>query len=172
MFHPDGGAIIYVGIFWGIPMILCVLSTKDFSTPNEKERKRFETGVKVSNNGSLKLVFIIMWLLFGGIVALFLSLYGMIYNQEIVDRLFSEYGDSISEYFTYNEVHSLIIAVSIFHLITSLSSFLSGVGLLFKNKRIWKFAVYYHLAFSWTVIGLVIACALSEKSIKERFISR
>ena len=39
------------------------------------------------------------------------------------------------------------------------------------KQKIWKFAVYYHLAFCWTIIGLVIACALNEKPIKERIFS-
>ncbi|MFX1298148.1 MAG: hypothetical protein ACFFD2_25260 [Promethearchaeota archaeon] len=106
-----------------------------------------------------------------GIVTLSFSIYGIIYNKEIVDRIFSNYGDNISEYFTYNEVHSLIIAVSIYHLIIALVSFLCGIGLLFKNQRIWKFTVYYHLAFSWTLIGLIIACALNEKSVKNKIFS-
>jgi len=167
MFHPDGGAIIYVGIFWCTPIILCVLSTKDFSIPKEE---KIEISVKDAKKGKRKLAIIIIWLLFWGLVTLTLSIFGIIFNKEILDRIFSNYGDSISEYFTYNEVYFLIIAVAIYHFTISLISFLCGVGLLFKNKRIWKFAVYYHLAFSWTIIGLVIACALNENSIKERII--
>ena len=167
MFHPDGGAIIYVGIFWCTPIILCVLSTKDFSIPKEE---KIEISVKDAKKGKRKLAIIIIWLLFWGLVTLTLSIFGIIFNKEILDRIFSNYGDSISEYFTYNEVYFLIIAVAIYHFTISLISFLCGVGLLFKNKRVWKFAVYYHLAFSWTIIGLVIACALNENSIKERII--
>ena len=172
MFHPDGGAIVYVAIFWGTPMILCVLSTKDFSIPPEENQEKSENNVRDTNEGKLKLGFIIIWLLFLGIVTLIFSIYGIIYNKEILDRIFSNYGDSISEYFTYNEVHSLIIAVSIFHLIVAMLSFFCGIGLLFKNEKIWKFTVYYHLAFSWTIIGLVIACALNEKSVKKRIFSK
>ncbi len=172
MFHPDGGAIIYVAIFWGTPMILCVLSTKDFSIPQEEKQEKTEKRVRATNKGKLKLEFIIIWLLFLGVVTLIFSIYGIIYNKEILNRIFSNYGDSISEYFTYNEVHSLIIAISIFHLIVAMFSFICGIGLLFKNESIWKFTVYYHLAFSWTVIGLVIACALNEKSVKKRIFSK
>ncbi len=170
MFHPDGGAIIYVAIFWGTPIILCVLSTKDFSIPKEEKKEKIEISVKDAKKGKRNLAIIIVWLLFCGIITLAFSIFGFIFNKEILDQIFSNYGDSISEYFTYNEVHSLIIAVAIYHFVISLISFLCGVGLLFKNKRIWKFAVYYHLAFSWTLIGLIIACALNEKSIKERII--
>jgi len=170
MFHPDGGAIIYVGIFWGIPIILCVLSTKDFSIPKEEKKEKLNISVISAEKGKIKLAIIIIWLLFMGTIMIILSIYGIIYHKEILERIFSNYGDSISEYFTYNEVHKLIVFVSIYHFILSLISFFCGVGLLFKNKRIWKFAVYYHLVFSWTLIGLVIACALNEKSIKERLI--
>lgn len=168
MFHPDGGAIVYVSIFWGTPMILCVLSTKEFRILQKEDQEKTENSVKETNKGKLKLIFIIIWLLFLGIVTLIFSVYGIIYNKEILDRIFSNYGDNISEYFTYNEVHSLIIAVSIYHFIVAMVSFLCAIGLLFKKQKVWNLAVYYHLAFSWTVIGLVIVCALNEKSVKER----
>ena len=171
MFHPDGGAIIYVGIFWGTPMILCVLSTKDFSIPKEEKDEKIKSAVNDVKKGGIKFAIVLMWLFFMGIATLTLSIYGIIYNQEILDRIFSNYGDSISKYFTYNEVYSLIIAISIFHLIVAILSFFCDIGLLFKNERIWKFTIYYHLAFSWTLIGLIIACVLSEKSIKERILS-
>ncbi|MFX1298147.1 MAG: hypothetical protein ACFFD2_25255, partial [Promethearchaeota archaeon] len=54
MFHPDGGAIVYVAIFWGTPMILCVLSTKDFSIPPEEKQEKLENIVQNTNTGKLK----------------------------------------------------------------------------------------------------------------------
>lgn len=164
MFHPDGGAIIYVCIFWGIPIILCVLSTKDF---NIIQKEKLEIKVRDVKNGKRKLSFIIISLFLWGIISLILSLYIIIFNKEILNYNFSNYGDRISEYFSFNEVYSLIITIATYHFIISLLNFLCGIGLLFKNKKIWKFTVYYHLIFSWTLIGLVIACMLNEKSVKE-----
>jgi len=170
MFHPDGGAIIYISIFWGIPITLCVLSTKNFNIKEgeKKEKKeKIEHKKRDIRNGKRKLSFIIISLLLWGIISLVLSLFIIIFNNEILDYIFSNYGDRISEYFSFNEVHTLIITVAIYHLIIFLLNFLCGIGLVLKNKKIWKFTVYYHLLFSWTLIGLVIVCMLNEKSVKE-----
>ena len=55
------------------------------------------------------------------------------------------------------------------NLVISLTNLFCAIGLLLKNRRVWKFTVYYNLIFSWTLIGLTIACALNEKSIKDIF---
>jgi hypothetical protein len=168
MFHSDGGAIIYVSIFWSTPIILCVLSTKDFDRSKGNKKENLEIRLKETKKAMKKLAIIILWLFFWGTITLALSILMIAFNKEILDNIFSNNGNRISEYFTYNEVYALIITIAIYHLIIASISFLCSIGLLFKNKRLWKFAVYYHLAFSWTLIGLLIACALNEKSIKQR----
>ena len=167
IFHPDGGAILYVSVFWSVPIILCVLSTKDFESIKKVKGEKIQNNVRDLRNGKIKLSFIIMFLFLFGIISLFLSIYIIIFNNEILNYIFSNYREEISEYFYFSEVHSLIITLAIYLFIISLLNFLCGVGLLFKSKKIWKFTIYYHLIFSWTLIGLVIACMLSEKAVKE-----
>ena len=167
IFHPDGGAILYVSVFWSVPIILCVLSTKDFESIKKVKGEKIQNNVRDLRNSKIKLSFIIMFLFLFGIISLFLSIYIIIFNNEILNYIFSNYREEISEYFSFSEVHSLIITLAIYLFIISLLNFLCGIGLLFKSKKIWKFTIYYHLIFSWTLIGLVIACMLSEKAVKE-----
>ena len=167
IFHPDGGAILYVSVFWSVPIILCVLSTKDFDSIKKVKGEKIQNNVRDLRNSKIKLSFIIMFLFLFGIISLFLSLYIIIFNNEILNYIFSNYREEISEYFSFSEVHSLIITLAIYLFIISLLNFLCGIGLLFKSNTIWKFTIYYHLIFSWTLIGLVIACMLSEKAVKE-----
>ena len=91
------------------------------------------------------------------------------YHEEIVRRVYTNNGDRISEYFSYSEFNLLFLATVIFQLVISIINIISAIGLLLKNKIMWKFAVYSNLIFSWTIIGLTVACALNETSIKKRF---
>jgi len=166
-FHPDGGAIIYVSIFWAVPLILCVLSTREFNFIKRNENGLIKLKKKNADKSLRKLFFVIAWLFITGLLFMIASIYGFIFNDVILKRIFSNYGNEISQYFSYNEVYTLLIIIEIIHLVIALLNFICGIGLIFKNKYIWKFTVYYHLVFSWTLIGLVIACALNEKSIKE-----
>ncbi|MFX1392057.1 MAG: hypothetical protein ACFFAH_00650 [Promethearchaeota archaeon] len=166
-FHPDGGAIIYVSIFWALPLILCVLSTREFNFIKRNENGLIKLKRKNADKSLRKLFFVIAWLFIIGLLFMIASVYGFMFNDVILKRIFSNYGDEISKYFSYNDVYILLITIEIIHLVLALLNFICGIGLIFKNKSIWKFTVYYHLVFSWTLIGLVIACVLNEKSIKE-----
>ena len=168
-FHPDGGAIIYISIFWLLPFILCVLSTREFKFIKRDENGLIKQKKEYANKRLVKLYVIIAWFFITGLFFLFASIYYLIYSEVIVRRAFSNYGDELSQYFSYSEFLMLIITMGIINLIISFISFFSALGLLLKNKRIWKFTVYYNLLLSWTIIGLTIACALNEKPIKERF---
>lgn len=168
MFHPDGGAIIYISIFWGSPIILCVLSTKDFDIILKQKDTKEEKIINKDKKSKIKLFFIISWLFLVGISSLCLSIFMIIFHKEILNYIFINYGESISNYFSFHEVYVLIITIAIFHFSISILNILSGIGLLFKKRKIWKFAIYYHLAFSWTLMGLIIACALNENYIKTR----
>ena len=61
----------------------------------------------------------------------------------------------------------LFLAMVIFQLVISIVNIINAIGLALKNKYMWKFAVYSNLIFSWTIIGLTIACALNETSVKK-----
>ena len=165
-FHPDGGAIIYISIFWALPLIFCVLSTREF-----KFIKRDENGLikrkKYADKRLGKLYFIIAWLFIIGLLLMIASILGFMHNDAILKHVFSNYGDRISPYFSQNEFLILLLTIETINLVMSLINFFCVIGLLFKNKHVWKFAVYYNLILSWTIIGLTIACALNEKSVKK-----
>lgn len=165
-FHPDGGAIIYISIFWALPLIFCVLSTREF-----KFIKRDENGLikrkKYADKRFGKLFFIIAWLFIIGLLLMIASILGFMHNDAILKHVFSNYGDKISPYFSQSEFLILLLTIETINLVMSLINFFCVIGLLFKNKHVWKFAVYYNLILSWTIIGLTIACALNEKSVKK-----
>ncbi len=169
MFHPDGGAIIYVSIFWGSPLILCVLSTRDFKfiKKNENSVVKKKTSSVVKQNKII--LFIVLWLSIIGVLNLIASILGFIYNEALLSYIFSKYGDDISEYYSYNQFLMLFITGEVILFIISLLNFICVIGLLLKNRKIWKFAIIYQLIFSWTIIGLIIACALNHNSVKEKF---
>ena len=169
MFHPDGGAIIYVSVFWALPLILCVLSTREFKFIKRAEKGLIKPKKEYADKRLVKFYIIIVWFLITGLFFMFASLYYLIFSEAIVKRAFSNYGDQLSAYFSYNEFRMLIITMGIINLVISLTNLFCALGLLLKNKRVWKFAIYYNLILAWTLIGLTIACALNEKPIKERF---
>ena len=160
-FHPDGGAIIFLTVFWITPLALCVLSTRKFKYYRNREQ------LKKKHYHNLQIVS--TWLLTSGFLSLVYSILGFIFNEQILKRIFSNYKTQVSKYFTYNEVYILLLSVEIFLLIISLLNFLCAFGLIFKNQKIWKFTIFYHLIFLWTLIGLLVACALSENNVKEQF---
>ena len=169
MFHPDAGAIIYVSIFWLLPLVLCVLSTKEFKFIKRDEKGLIKRKKEYVDKRIGKLFLIIAWFFMAGFLLMLASIYYLTFSETIVRRVFSNYGDQISPYFSYNEFLILIITIGIISLVFSLINFFCALGLLLKNKRVWKFTVYYNLILSWTIIGLMIACALNEKSVKEIF---
>ena len=167
MVHPDGGAIIYVCIFWASPLILCVLSTREFKFIKRDENGLIKLKEKSADKRIGKLFFIIAWLLIIGLLLISTSILGFLFNDVILKNAYSNYGDSISPYFNQSEFLILLITIETINLVISLINFFCVIGLLFKNKHVWKFTVYYHLILSWTIIGLIIACALSENSLKK-----
>ena len=167
LFHPDGGAIIYIGIFWASPLILCVLSTKEFNFIKRDENGLIKLKRRHTDKGLVKLILIIACLSIFGLILFIFSVLGLIYHEEIVRSIYSNNEDRISEYFSYREFYMLFLAMVIFQLVISIVNIINAIGLALKNKYMWKFAVYSNLIFSWTIIGLTIACALNETSVKK-----
>ncbi|MFX0072503.1 MAG: hypothetical protein ACFFAO_15570, partial [Candidatus Hermodarchaeota archaeon] len=168
-FHPDGGAIIYVTIFWGAPLILCALSTKDFKFIRRDENGLINSQKEPAGKSSWKLFLILTWFFTSALLLMFVSAYFLVFNRKLATYVFSNYGDQLSPYFSYIEFVMLIITIGVITLAISLINFFCGFGLLVKNKVVWKFAVFYNLILSWTIIGLTITCALNENSIKKTF---
>lgn len=167
LFHPDGGAIIYISIFWASPLILCVLSTKEFNFIKRDQNGLIKLKERHIDKGLGKFILIIACSFIFGLILFIFSAFGIIYHEDIVRRVYSNNGDRISEYFSYSEFNLLFLAMVIFNLVISLINIINAIGLALKNKYMWKFAVYSNLIFSWTIIGLTIACALNEKSVKK-----
>ncbi|MHA1467401.1 MAG: hypothetical protein ACTSP6_04895 [Promethearchaeota archaeon] len=167
VFHPDGGAIIYISIFWASPLILCVLSTKEFNFIKRDENGLIPLKQRHIDKGLVKYILIIACLSIFGLIMFIFSVLGIIYHEDIVRRVYTNNGDRISEYFSYSEFNLLFLAAVIFQLVISIINIISAIGLASRNKYMWKFAVYSNLIFSWTIIGLTIACALNETSVKK-----
>ena len=248
VFHPDAGAIIYVSLFWLMPLILSVLSTREFKFLKERriifsksthlfEKKGISViliylylvaGILCTFGGLLSMIFIenllnyllktaifditdafqiyiavilinislltigiveilswnylrkcenqyrklliiVLWLFASGLFGLIFSLIALFLNEPIVTYIFSLYGQIISTYFSFEEILLLLTISGTIFLIVSLLNFICAIGLTIKNKGIWKLSTWYHLIFSWTIIGLLIACAINENSVKIAF---
>ncbi|MHA1148339.1 MAG: hypothetical protein ACTSR8_08845 [Promethearchaeota archaeon] len=244
LFHPDAGAIIYVSIFWGAPLILCVLSTKNFEFFNREKKQRkliiseeillrilkityllmgvfmiFEgitlliirevifsrlLDAQIFNSSNhaqfitcLNLISIfligqgiievLLWryllklgkhiknllkvsllLFFMGGILCSVSILGLSLNDVFVDYVFTIYPE-IEVYLGPGELFSLAVAVEIILLTLSILYLIGAIGLAIQNERIWKFMIQTHLILGWTIIGLIIACSLSENVVKEGF---
>ena len=147
--------------------MLCVLSTKEFNFIKRDENGLIKLKRRHTDKGLVKLILIIACLSIFGLILFIFSVLGLIYHEEIVRSIYTNNGDRISEYFSYREFYMLFLAMVIFQLVISIVNIINAIGLALKNKYMWKFAVYSNLIFSWTIIGLTIACALNETSIKK-----
>lgn len=87
--------------------------------------------------------------------------------EPIMVYIFSLYWQVISVYISLEEIISLITILGAIILVLSLVNIACAFGFTIKNKIIWKFSTYYYMIFSWTIIGLTIACAISENSVKK-----
>ncbi len=245
--HSDAGAIIYVSIYWLIPIILIALSTKPLKLIRKEEKplKRSEKNIgliiskwmylilgifiiilgiallyfkeslfesllkrgyidmasKEQMLSSFTIISIViigigaliftlwlkirkielhhknfliisMWLCIIGLVAIILSLLGILLNEVFVQVINSAFGILYERYVTYEEATIIVTIFGIIILILGIINFIIAVGLTFKNRFLWRFSIYYHLILAWTIIGLTISCALSENEVKEFFESR
>ncbi len=100
LFHPDGGAIIYISIFWASPLILCVLSTKEFKFIKRDENGLIPLKQRHIDKGLVKFILIIACLSIFGLIMFIFSVLGIIYHEDIVRRVYTNNGDRISEYFS------------------------------------------------------------------------
>lgn len=245
-FHPDAGAIIYESLFWLMPLILCVLSTREFKFLKGKQvvflksKHLFEkkevtviliylylvagilsmllgilgltfienllnnllkipifdasyslqilitivsisfglltTGIgeilswnylRKCENQHRKLLIISLWLFVSCSFELTFSLIALFLSEPIVAYIFSLYGQIISAYIGLEEILLIFTISGTIFLALSFLNFTCAIGLTIKNRRIWRLSTFYHLVFSWTIIGLIIACAINENSVKK-----
>ncbi len=166
--HGDAGAIAYVSLYWITPIMLCTLSTKSYLIIKSEEKSIREFKLFQKDRGKKVLNIISIWLLIIGAIGVTLGIIGIIFIDVLESFLVSAYGILFWMY----DVRLIVIIVGGVLLALSIIDFICVIGLQFKNTKIWKFTIYFHLIISWTIIGLVIACALSENSIKNLFKSR
>jgi len=160
--HSDAGAIFYAGLFLLTPMVLCTLSIREFKSISEIRIKLFKSGKQ--KMFILSFLFTIV-----GVLGLILSIFGFIFNNFLVKYIVENYGTDLPITVGESEISLLTFIIELLIIILSLINITCAVGLFSKNKKLWKFTIYYQLAFSWTVIGLTVACALSENEIKQIF---
>ena len=160
--HSDVGAIIYAGLFLLSPLILCTLSIRDFKSIKEIRIKLFQSSNK-------KLLVLSLLFTIVGIFGFILSIIGFVFNNFLVKYIIENYGTDLPITIGEPEISLLTFLIELLIMILSIVNLTCAIGLFSKNKNLWRFTIYYQLAFSWTVIGLAIACALSEDSVKEIF---
>ena len=165
--HPDLGALLYIILFWGIPMILLVLSCKEIKvlgtripTKEKKEKKR----------NQLKVISLI--LLFSGVLILCISLVCMIFNREIVNYIISFDPEEIGRYINFETGMLLAFFLELCGIIFTIILIISSIGLFYRIKKIWYLTIIIGVFFIWTVVGLALACKLSENSIKKEFLDK
>ena len=162
--HADAGAIVYVGLFWAIPLACCVLSTREF---NYFQKATKTTREKKNKN----LVLITSWLFLVGSLGVVAMILGFSLNNALIAFIFDNYGAEMPSYLGPGEILAIALILEIIILTLSIISLTSAIGLKIRNERIWKFTIYCHLVVSWTIIGLYIACALSVKQVKETIVN-
>jgi hypothetical protein len=163
--HADAGAIAYIGLFWAIPLACCVLSTREF--------KHFKKPVDVAKEKRKKnLELITLWLFLVGFLGVVAMILGFALNNVIITFIFDNYGTEMPSYLGPGEILAIALILESVMLMLSIISLTCAIGLKKRNERIWKITIYCHLVFSWTIIGLYIACALSIKQVKETILNR
>ena len=163
--HADAGAIMYICLFWAIPLACCVLSTRDF-----KEFKKSSAIAKEKRNKNLGLI--TFWLFLVGSLGAIAMIVGFFLNTAIITFIFDNYGTELPSYLGPGEILAFALILESVILSLSIISLACAIGLKTKNEKIWRVTIYCHLLFSWTIIGLYIACALSVKQVKETILNR
>lgn len=105
-------------------------------------------------------------LFFLGGVILAAAIMGLSIQALIFDYVYGRYGSWMANYISKRELINFIFNAGIFLLSLAIIELSIAIILLFRKKIFWKCAVYFHLMISWTIIGLLIACYLSENSVK------
>lgn len=162
--HPDLGAILYIMLFWGIPMILIVLSTKESKIIDLKNHKK-EKGKK--SRDPIKRVIII--LLFTGILMIIISLIFMRYNREIINYALFSNPEEMSRYINFESGILLAFSLELCGIIFAVIIIICSIGLYYRIKKVWQLTIVIGILFIWTVLGLALACKLCEDTIKTEF---
>jgi len=108
-----------------------------------------------------------VWLFFTGILGAAVGLIAILFDDLLVGYAFSAFSDQIGGYISQDSAYAVVMLVGWLLLVLVSFNYACAVGLTLKNHTMWKVTVYYHLCLTWTIIGLVIACGLSETAVKQ-----
>ncbi len=245
--HAEGGAILYISIFWLTPLLLCAISTIPIGIKRKKEKTIKEKkecseenlgifaiklayitiGIVMVAGGAFALIIknillnlfsgdtlnmsyskeiyaaidiasliligigaliiilgrllikssdhhknlliISMWLFISGTIGIIASISGILLRSYIVEYIFSGYGEDITGYINPEGALILVVLLALVILALSIVNIVLAIGLSTKNRKLWRLAILYHLGLAWTIVGLTIACALSENPVKRLF---
>ena len=123
-FHSDAGAILFVFIYWGLPLILCVLSTREFRFLKSDNSKKKEVSDRTGKIGYtiIRLIFLSF-----GLLLSFLSIFCLIFQAQFIDLILS-----------FNFMNQAII--------NSLNFYIIGFILLFLS--VLCFFVFFHTYYT------------------------
>ncbi|MFW9829629.1 MAG: hypothetical protein ACFFEY_18800, partial [Candidatus Thorarchaeota archaeon] len=161
--HPDLGAIIYIILFWGMPMILIVLSTKKKKIMAQNSQIK---EIKEHQRDQLKTISVILF--FSGLLILGISLICMIFNSEIINYLIS-LDSEIGRYINFESGMALAFFLELSGILFTIMLVISSIGFFYRIEKVRRLNIIIGILFIWTIVGLVLACKLSEDSIKKEF---
>ena len=93
----------------------------------------------------------------------------MIYNREIINYALSLNPEEMSRYIDYESGVLLAFLLELCGIIFAVVLIICSIGLSYRIKKIWQLTIDIGILFIWTVLGLALACKLSEDTIKTEF---
>ncbi|MBY9006142.1 MAG: hypothetical protein KGD63_05245 [Candidatus Lokiarchaeota archaeon] len=147
-FHSDAGAIVFVSIYWGIPFLLCVLSTQNLNFLERRNLKKKDNDERTEKKGfiTIKLIFLSIGIFFSC-----LSVFCLIFRPLLVELLL-----------TLSFISQDIIDSVNFYIIGFIFLFLSGfsffVFFFINYKEDYNFSILVISLFSFilAVFGIFV----------------
>ncbi|MFX0018753.1 MAG: hypothetical protein ACFFB1_12455 [Promethearchaeota archaeon] len=165
--HPDLGAILYIMLFWGIPMILIVLSTKESKIKDLKNHKKEKEKKKRDHTKRISRI-----LVFTGILMIVITSIFLRYNREIINYALSLNPEEMSRYINFESGLLLAVLLELCGIIFAVILVICSIGIHYRINKIRQLTIGIGILFIWTVLGLALACKLSEDTIKTEFYNK
>jgi len=168
--HPDAGAIIYVCLYWGAPLILCVLSTKEFQFLKGEKKVRVKSKEKAEIDLVIMNKYKIYYLIVG-ILAIIEGILLIIFNSNLINYLIQ------TEIFNSTHTTRLFqafIFISIILMVIGILEIISGVYLGKENKthnrNLLKVSIFLFIAGSIILVILAFLFFLNDVIIPYIFL--
>lgn len=123
---------------------------------------------KVDKHNINTLIISALWLFGTAPVGLVVCIIGFTLNEPLLHYVFSNYGEYLT-YVSFEQVYVVVLFLEIVLFVDVMRAFACAFGLAVQNEKVWKFTVYYHYFYFWTVIDFFIARFLSADSVKIYF---